>query len=385
MVRNLPTLGILFDWTLVGTGIYGRQCWKVFWRAIDSSEITAAVLWEGDADCNENYYCIAIQSGDPDKLARVKEALSHNAEFKKIAGYPAFIEGAECTREPLVDAGRIDATGRWIGSGGNAGLALDLVRKERDSAQEAGVPSVVPARPSPASRVTENLPSWTSFDALDDFCKRKSSISGVSDTEFFWITPEELCDIVESAAQLVAVYFTSYSCANSSDLCRVALRDKTAASKWISFSGLYPVPSIQHFMNEWAFPPEYQTVRPVLAGAKGRFIMNFNRDGSPGGLGAEHLIECGALWPNLYQRRAKFLAQIEGDEGQKRNTVEKSGPRQDKGGNRATTSEPKSEHRLHLESVRKSRGLCMMCGTRLSTADRIFGRDKHKGCFDFTE
>ncbi len=389
MVRNLPTLGILFDWTIVGTGTYGRQCWKIFWRAIDPLDITAAVLWEGDADCNENYYCIAVQSADPGKLNRVKEAISQSAEFKKIAAYPAFIEGAECTREPLVDAGRIDATGRWIGNGGNAGIALDLVRKDRESAEDSGSPPAVPVRSSRPSQVTENLPKWTSFAALDEFCKRQSSIPRVLDSEFFWITPEELCDIVESAADIVEVYYTEYSCANSSDLCRVALRDKTGSSNWLSFSGLYPVPSIQHFVNEWDFPREYQTMRPVLAGAKGRLITNFNRDLSSGSLSSKDVIEVGALWPRLYRRRAKFLAETERDEAPKKNAAEPAKRREDESCEREAVSGTKTgeeeQDRRHLQGVRQSHGLCVMCGAGLGMVDRIFGRAKHKRCFKFTE
>ena len=166
-------------------------------------------------------------------------------------------------------------------------------------------------------------------------------------------------------------------------------RDKTDSSKWLSFSALYPVPSIQHFVNEWDFPRDYQTMRPVLAGAKGRLITNFNRDLSSGGLSSKDVIEVGALWHRLYRRRAKFLAEIERDEAREKNAAESPKRREDESRKReavpGTKRGEEEQHGRHLQAVRKSQGLCIMCGAGLGMADRIFGREKHKRCFKFTE
>ncbi len=391
MVTNLPSLGILFDQTLVGVATYGRHCWKVFWRAVDPADISGSLLWEGDPDCNEGYYCIAIQSADERKLDRVKEVISENPGFKKIAGYPAFIEGAACTREPLVDAGRVDATGNWVGRGGNAGVMLDVVRKEREPVGAGdALGGEVPTRsPSP---LTSALPKWTSFADLDQFCKRKSSMSRVLDDEFFWITPEELCDIVESAAGIVDVFYTTYSCGNSSDLCRIGLRDK-AGKNGLSFYGLYPVPSVEHFVNEWNFGPEYEKMRPRLAGMRGRVVMNFNR--GSGGSDSKGQIEPTSLWPTLYRRREKFLVEIERDEERQRRTAEEAKRREEERLRKdaadrearklaAAKKDEEEQQRRHLVGVRKSQGLCAMCGGGLGLFDRLLRREKHKRCYKFT-
>jgi len=392
MVTNLPALGVLFDWTLVGEATYGRRCWQIFWRAVDPSQIAASLLWEGDADCNERYYCIAIQSADAGKLNYIKEAISQSAEFKKIAGYPAFIEGAACTREPLVDAGRIDAAGDWVGSGGNAGVMLDVVRKEREPVDD-GEPGQVLSRS--ASALTLALPKWASFADLDRYCRKTTGLPRVTDQEFFWITPEELCDIVESAVDIIDVYYQTYSCANSSDLCRIGLSDKIGGSNGFSFYGLYPVPSVQHFVNEWDFPAEYQKMRPVLAGIRGRYVMNFNRDSSSG-IDSKYLIEPASLWPKLYRRRAKFLEEIERNEKREKHAAEEAKQneeerrRQEAADREArkvaeTKKHEEEQPRRHLQGVRKSQRLCIMCGAHLGFLDRVLRREKHKGCYKYNE
>lgn len=388
MVTNLPVVGVLFDWTLVGEATYGRRCWKVFWQAVDPSRITASLLWEGDADCDDRYYCIAIQSADAAKLNYIKEAISQSPEFKKIAGYPTFIEGAACTREPLVDAGRIDAAGNWVGSGGNAGVMLDVVRNERTPHDAAPSAAATPSRT--ASALTSALPKWTSFEELDRFCRKAPSLPRVTDEEYFWITAEELCDIVESAADIADVYFSTYSCGNSSDLCRIALRDKSSNSKWLAFSGLYPIPSVQHFVNEWDFPAEYQKMRPVLAGVKGRFVMNFNNIGSRSA-DSKDLIEVSSLWPRLFARRVKFLAELEQSEKQETQAREDANRReQERRKQEAAEREARKaaeatrleaeQQRHQTQNMRKSQGLCVMCGGRLSFVDRMVRRERHGRC-----
>ena len=397
MVTNLPSLGILFDQTLVGVATYGRHCWKVFWRAIDPADMSGSLLWEGDPDCNEHYYCIAIQCADERKLNHVKEVVSQSAEFKKMAGYPAFIEGAECTREPLVDAGRIDAAGNWVGKGGNAGVMLDVVRKERELADTNDTNNVaddqIPARKN--SPLTSTLQKWTSFADLDQFCKRKSSMSRVTDGEFFWITPEELCDIVESAAGIVDVFYSTYSCGNSSDLCRIGVRDKAGKSNWLSFCGLYPVPSVEHFVSEWNFGPDYEKMRPRLAGMRGRFVMNFNRGFASGSLDSKDQIEPTSLWPKLYLRRQKFLVEIERDAERERRVAEEAKRREeerlrkeaaDREARKLAEAQKREEeqHRRQLEAARESQSLCIMCGGRLGLLDHLLRRQKHKLCYKFT-
>ena len=41
-----------------------------------------------------------------------------------------------------------------------------------------------------------------------------------------WLTPEELCDIVEKYAELLEVHYSEFSCPKSHDLCSVRLIQK---------------------------------------------------------------------------------------------------------------------------------------------------------------
>jgi hypothetical protein len=135
----------------VGGGAYGLECWKALWRVVDPSRLGASLLYEGDSmgtlSRSENVYVVAIQPANQDTVARVRAALEQSEDFGRLAASPAFVDGHELAREPLVGAGAVEADGTVVGTW--AGPALDLVLEER-AAVGAPVAATVAAGPGAA-------------------------------------------------------------------------------------------------------------------------------------------------------------------------------------------------------------------------------------------
>ena len=115
---------------------YGEACWRVFWQAVDPKLVAGSHLTDGDTNLTpdqENVYCLAVQWNSPAEahVDEVRCALESNAAFLAVASRPAFLDAAQVAREPLVDAGRVDATGYIAGTTYRAGPALEAVRAAR--------------------------------------------------------------------------------------------------------------------------------------------------------------------------------------------------------------------------------------------------------------
>ena len=146
MIPDVPTIGIRFDIDKVGGGYYGYHCWKTFWQAIEPGQITAAALYDGDTaatlSSRENVFCLVVQSPDTACLSKIKAALNASDRFKEVSATPAFIEDSSYIREPLVEAGRIDSKGDFIGDAGASSDALRDVQKEKQAAANCAVNEV---------------------------------------------------------------------------------------------------------------------------------------------------------------------------------------------------------------------------------------------------
>lgn len=119
MLPNIPALGIRFNIDKINSASYGFHCWKIFWQAIGLEKMRGVLLFEGDTaatlDGRENTYCIGIQSFNNELLKQIRTKLEMNSEFQKVSSQPTFVEGHPATMEPLVDAGKIDAAGNFVG------------------------------------------------------------------------------------------------------------------------------------------------------------------------------------------------------------------------------------------------------------------------------
>lgn len=132
---NLPTLGIRFDITKFDSASYGIECWKIFWRCAGTKLLRVALLYEGDTSVtlngDESVFCIAVQTMDPHMLDLVRQSFLQSQEFQKTKASPEFIEHPLAQREPLPEAGRIDALGNLTGDAYNARIALAYVNNSK--------------------------------------------------------------------------------------------------------------------------------------------------------------------------------------------------------------------------------------------------------------
>ena len=325
MIPNMPTIGVRFDIEKAGGGYYGFACWKIVWQAINPEEIGVASLYEGDTAATlngqENVFCIGIQSLDSGAIVKIKSALSQSEAFKRVCASPMFVEGSSCAAEPLSEAGRIDAGGNLVGDAGASRSALGAAKKERATVTEAAAEVPIPERAKPASERTRTLPAIGSFKELGIFIyKQFATKYGKEKYQYeCWITPEELCDVVERYADLILVSFKEYSCGASEDMCCVQLFEKTPPGrKPIGFAGLFPFASIsdaRSFGHDWGSVPQYAKDMPRLADVRGKYHFNFKRDGGvENTLGkpfdAKDGIPPESLWGRLYQRKARFLRDL---------------------------------------------------------------------------
>jgi hypothetical protein len=384
MLLGMPTIGVRFDIDKVGGGYYGYACWKIFWRAINPQALAGGLLHEGDTAATlagqERVFCLAIQSSDTAVIDRVRTALTASEEFKAVCASPMFVEGQPCARERLPEAGKIDLSGDLLGNTGASRTALGAVREEREAAAAARqvTPPAVP-RTTSASERTRNLPKLHSFEALRTLLGKSFTAKeypprcGV----MYWVTPEELCDIVEEYADLVLVEFRQYSCSASEDMCGVSLFEKhPPGTRPIEFLGLYPFASVEdaaRFGEDWRSAPEYADALPRLAGIRGRYHFNFFKGSeSPRSepFPAEQGIPPNSLWNCISARLDRVGAEL------KREAEERERRRAEQGAKRLG----EEEERKRVESARRARRQCIVCGQSLGFFDRLRGRDCHGMC-----
>jgi len=75
----------------------------------------------------------------------------------------------------------------------------------------------------------------------------------------YWMTPDELADIVDKYADMTLIAYQEYSCGSTEDMCCVSLYDRNPpGQKPIEFIGLYPFASVadaRNFGQDWRSAP----------------------------------------------------------------------------------------------------------------------------------
>ena len=328
MIPSYSTLGIRFDYQKAS----GVDVWMVFWRVVDPELIRSSLLYAGDTDATlnrlDNVFCIAVQCSDLGALEQVKTAFGSNEAFLQVAANPRFVEGHACTREPLVEVGRIDAAGNFVGDPSSARTALGTVRKERAPVVAAAI-AVAKPRIAPASERTRNLPDAASFrDVREVFRTRFMALEYskyLKGSIICWLSPEELADFVDKYTELLLVRYEEYSVPITEDICNVALYDKMPSDDTpIVCQGLFSFASVsdaKKFCDSWSSAPDYACALPRLAGIRGKYQFNFcdgggfreNRPQSP--------ITAEALWQHLSNRQERFVADLQKQTGASRQAV----------------------------------------------------------------
>jgi hypothetical protein len=316
MVPSMATVGVRFDIEKVNAGFYGSVCWQIFWRAILPEDLGPALLYEGDTsatlDGRENVFCIAVQSMDSGVTAKVKGALQRSEDFRKVCAEPMFAENQACVGEPLPDAGRIDATGNLVGQAGTSRSALGTVRREKGAAAQTAAPAGPAAqRTKPASPRTAELPQVSTFKELGALMQRIFSTPEATFT--YYLTPEELCDVVERYADLIETQFSESSCGLSEDMAYIRLFQKDPPEgNPIEFVGMFPYASPSDAAVGWkdmSSDPKFAKAFPRLADIQGKWHLNFHEHfGNPRDITykKKNDVPPAELWARICTRRQRL-------------------------------------------------------------------------------
>jgi len=163
-------------------------------------------------------------------------------------------------------------------------------------------------RKKPASNRTKNLPSISSLKELLNFLLTNF---GEKNRWEFWVTPEELCDIVERYADILQVQWDVHPCGLSEDMTYVTLFNKGKAGENTALNGLFPFPTeteAKQFCYDQRANLEYLFGQlEDLWGIQGRFATNFNGKSLSNSVDdkyytREHDIEAFDLWPRICRR-----------------------------------------------------------------------------------
>lgn len=311
MIPNMPALGIRFDIGKIESGMYGTECWKILWRAVEPPKLGGASLFEGDTEATlkgeEGVFLIAIHSTRTSLFDEVRAALEQSPEFDEVAASPRFVEDDGVVSEPLVGAGQIDSEGNLVGKAYNARAALGEVLRDQRHTAQADLPSAdVPARDIPASSRTADLPSLSSLKELLDFLLTNF---GEQNKYQFWLSPEELCDIVERYPDMLRIQWEEDSSGLSHDMTYVTLFGRDDEGGNISLYGLFPFASEQaakEYCNDPSENFDYLFGQlEGLYGVRGKFATNFTGKSHSNAASYQEGkgVDPSDLWPRICRRR----------------------------------------------------------------------------------
>lgn len=254
---------------------------------------------------------------------------------------------------------------------------------KKDATSDRRPPAIAKTaeRTIPASERTESLPNFQSFDDLKKYLctafRPKEAPNPEAYGPFFWLTPEELCDLVDRYSNLFSVYYDEYSCPISEDMCCVRLFEKgTSSAGKIEFSGLYRFRDRGDMRDArgWSFLPELNQAIPRIANEQGRYRFNFyfEKDYAPEDPKPTE-IPSSTLWEKLFLRKEELTTNCAQDEADGKKRMEEAIKRE------------KEEKRLKLQEVRRESGDCIMCGRKMGFFQKIRGKDRHNECESFSD
>jgi hypothetical protein len=129
----MPKIGILFDIDDLGSGFYGYAAYKIFFNAVDTSNLSGCTLRDGDTRATlsgrANQYCIAVDAPDVSKISAVKRAISKSNEKGLLPLSSRFLDEALVSHEPLVVATGINSAGELVGC--NTGWVTEAWQESR--------------------------------------------------------------------------------------------------------------------------------------------------------------------------------------------------------------------------------------------------------------
>lgn len=205
--ENVPTFVARFSIDSVEQNCpdqpYGESAWTIIHNAINVEQLRGLTrLYEGDSCvANEYVYCIAFQNADEAVLSRIQERLKLDAEFRRVADSKPFAHCRSRTQFVAlslvhvanVKNGEVETVRGTYLRGVIA--KVRAYRRQRAAATENLSTHVAASpRPMPASARTRSLPP---FSTRDDLVRHLHSRFGAAPTYGAYLTPEELCDVVD--------------------------------------------------------------------------------------------------------------------------------------------------------------------------------------------
>lgn len=141
---TVRSLGVRFEIAKVDDSScgYGEACWRIFWQVVNKDLLAGTQLRDGDTNATpdrENVYCLSITwiDASAERMAKVREALEGSKVYTTVAATPRFVEGEYVIKEPLVDDGRIDLSGSFVGQSYRARVAFEAIEKGCQGTGEA--------------------------------------------------------------------------------------------------------------------------------------------------------------------------------------------------------------------------------------------------------
>jgi len=423
-VEHIPTLGARFDLKKIGNE---QNCWQVFWRVVRPRQLAGASLYEGSIHRDD--YCIAVQSTNPDVVAAVRGALETSAEFQEVCCPEPFIDGDNCVAIHLPRTGRVDSEGNLIGDDKRmAEHVTSPVETPQEQISIDVVESASTLRQRPATPRTADLPIIDSFEDFEALMRDRFVCRQPGFDRDLWISPKELCDMVEKYEYILEVGLSEHSSERAENALRVRLFPKDHSDVHpLELEGLYMFKSryaVTQFLQSFLSTPKYADAIPDLAGIIGRFQLHFGQShkdaaGNDTDYSAEERIAPAELWTRLQRVRESFGEELNRavdallrrrEQESARNAdlfVQQESPQEQQPEvivlNQEISEERKKEReeeRLRQEAenerrrreveleaasqeIRKQQHRCIFCGKPLSFSEKLKKLDRHKDCWEF--
>ena len=372
MRKDVAALGIRFDIDKLKSANYGKEAWRVFWQAVPIDSLPeGSLFFEGDSlgtlNGRERVFFIAVQQlAGPSILSEIQSTLRRSAGYQSVAASPQFVETTDIFDEPLVDSGQIDSNNSLVGKAFNARAAISAIEFEmHNKLQVDQLSPTLFKRTKTTSSRTSKLPNITSLDELKDFL-----MTNFSDKIGwrFWLTSEELCDIVEFYENIFSVKWHQNSCQLTEDMTYISIYER-GQKYYVNLYGLFSFgleTSAEEYCHDSnVHPSDILDQVKMLAGVKGKYMTNLTGQ-DVCCFSDEQYEEWEEVTPsNLWMRICKRYKEI----GYDKDELEAAEKR-----------EKEDEQRRRVQAIRKSSGLCIMCGKKLGFLLRIFGKDCHRDC-----
>ncbi len=156
---KMSAIGIRFDIDKLTdrSNSYGLEAWKVFWRAVQPSDVNGVSFRAGDEfGCSVYTIAVSVHEKNGAMVQKICSSLAASSDFDKLCAYPQFLEGeARCrrttARRPREDGGhggRLHRrpVGRTLGIGNGeertSGHELIVLTARRPRTEAVGIAGI---------------------------------------------------------------------------------------------------------------------------------------------------------------------------------------------------------------------------------------------------